>query len=61
MSPITRVMQPPLTEVTGRVFQPAAAAGGVISIHAPIMTLHCVWGAGPAQEDRGGRAAMEGR
>lgn len=37
-------MQPSLAEVTGRVFQPAVAAGGVISIHAPIMTLQCVWG-----------------
>lgn len=33
--------------------QPSVAAGGVISIHAPIMTFQRVWGAGPGQDDKG--------
>lgn len=49
----TGVMQPSLAEVIGRAFQPAVAAGGVISIHALIMTLQCV--SCPKLKGRGGR------
>lgn len=40
--------------MTGLVFEAQEAAGGVNSIHAPIMTPQGVWEAGSSQEDRVG-------